>query len=115
MPSAVRLIHIRKGYKRTLRVRDLDQLGIPHQGQPLSWGPENGFTIVMSDEMSDSLIAALPKEFIALLAPGQTRLSPKVEIADDSGQGNLLGLLNDSLSDPDDDDESSTDDIDPDE
>ena len=112
---AVRLIHMRKGFKRTLRPKDLDQLGVPHEGVALSWSAENQFTIVMSDEMSDSLVAALPKEFVALPVPGEAKTSIHDDFADDSAQGNLLGLLNDSLVDPADDDESLTGDVDPDE
>lgn len=105
---AVRLIHIRKNFRRTLRVSDLDQLGVPHEGKPLSWDASNGFTIVTSREMSDSLVAKLPKEFIALPVPGEDEIRIDDDDVDDSAQGNLFKLPSDSLIDPADDDESST-------
>jgi hypothetical protein len=111
---AVRYIRIRKGFKRTLRVKDLEQLGIPHEGQPLSWGVHNGFTIVMSKEMSDSLVAKLPNEFIALPVKGEDE-SPSTDSVDDSESDDPQESVVDSEGDPEDDDESSTGDDDPDE
>lgn len=65
--KAVKFIHGRPGYSRYLSLEDLDHLGIkfPVSTENLVWNQENQHTIVMSNEMSDSLVEALPDEFVA--------------------------------------------------
>jgi hypothetical protein len=64
--KAVRHRNPRAGYIRILRTSDLDALGIKHKGQDLVWNQDNNFTIVMNNQMSDSLVERLPTEFIAM-------------------------------------------------
>jgi len=63
--KAVQYANPRAGYVRILRTTDLDSLGIQHKGEDLIWNKENNFTIVMNNQMSDSLVERLPTEFIA--------------------------------------------------
>jgi hypothetical protein len=63
--KAVRYVENRAGYVRILRTSDLDSLGIKHHGEDLVWNQENNFTIVMNNQMSDSLVERLPTEFVA--------------------------------------------------
>jgi hypothetical protein len=60
----VRSKKARAGFTRILRTKDLDRLGIKHKGEDLVWSPENKHTLVMSDQLSDSLVEKLPTEFI---------------------------------------------------
>jgi hypothetical protein len=68
------------GKIRILRTQDLDQLGIKHKGEDLVWSPENRYNIVMSNQMSDSLVDKLPNEFAAYDADGEDE-SPEPEVA----------------------------------
>lgn len=107
----VRYARPRPGYKRTLRTKDLDQLGIEHKNEDLTWSPENRFEVVLSNKMSESLVAKLPGEFVLFDTDGEDE-APEVEermtsLADSitrSGEG----FSDDPVSDSGDDDESST-------
>lgn len=68
--KAVRYARPRPNFRRTLRPRDLDMLGLENKGETLVWSPENKFTIVMSNKASESLVAKLPGEFILFDAEG---------------------------------------------
>lgn len=62
---SVRYSNPRAGYQRILRTSDLEALGVKHRGEDLVWNTENNFTVVMSNQMSDSLVERLPTEFVA--------------------------------------------------
>lgn len=114
----VRYIKVRANFTRTLRVKDLEMLGIPHLNKPLSFHSGNQFTLVMSNKMAESLVAKLPKEFMMFDPEGDdetpevleplTSLMPSINSKPEESS-------DDSLGDPDDDDESSTGDDGPDE
>jgi len=77
--KAVRYANPRSGYVRILRTTDLDSLGIKHKGEDLVWSKENNFTIVMNNQMSDSLVERLPTEFIAVDAEEADEADPVLE------------------------------------
>ena len=114
----VRYARPRPNFTRTFRVKDLDQLGIPHFDEPISFHSGNRFEVVMSNRMSESFVAKLPNEFILFDVDGDDEapevLNQMTSITP-SASSNLQELPFDSLGDPDDDDESSTGDDDPDE
>lgn len=74
--KSVHYLHPRANFTRSLRVKDLDALGIEVK-EDLVFEPKNKFTIVLSNKTSDSLVAALPKEFKAYPADGDDE-SPEV-------------------------------------
>jgi hypothetical protein len=107
----VRYARPRANFIRTLRVKDLDQLGIDHKGEDLVWDKDNGFEIVMSNKMSDSLVEKLPNEFILFDSDAEDEpvevLDPMTSLA--SQQSELPEEEPESSeSDPDDGASSST-------
>lgn len=60
--AQVRYKRGRPTFRRILRPMDLVRHGIEVDGD-LVWDKTNGFTVEMSDEQSDSLVAAFPNEF----------------------------------------------------
>ena len=63
--AKVHLLHTtgRPGYRRILRVQDVIQKFDIDPGKELVWERANRHTVEMSDELSDSLVAAFPSEF----------------------------------------------------
>jgi len=99
------------GKIRILRPVDLDRLGIKtHKGEDLVWNPENRYTIVMSNQLSDSLVDKLPNEFAAYDAEGADE-SLDVEVAatslDASNAGSDEGSPDESESSGDDEEQST--------
>lgn len=113
--KSVRYMYPRANFRRVLRPTDLERLGMINVKETLVWEPENGFTIVMNNKLSDSLVDKLPSEFIALDADGDDEapvvLEPMTSIAQ-STSGNPAGSPIEAVPNLDDDDESSTDDDD---
>lgn len=107
----VRYARPRANFERILRVSDLDALGVPHKGEPLVWNQANGFEIVMSNKMSESLVDKLPKEFILFDTDGEDEapevLEPMTSLAQ-SASDEPEELPDESESAGDDDDESLT-------
>jgi hypothetical protein len=64
--KAVKFASAGTGVERHLSLADLDSLGIKYSDSQagLVWSDHNDHTIVMSNEMSDSLVEALPGEFV---------------------------------------------------
>lgn len=61
--------HAGSGIVRVLRAKDLDRHGIEHKledGEDMVWNEANGFSVVMSNRASDSLVELLPDEFEAV-------------------------------------------------
>jgi hypothetical protein len=114
--KTVRYARPRPNFSRTFRVKDMDRLGIPHLGQPISFNMGNQFQVVMSNKMSESFVAKLPGEFILFDIKGNDEapevLEPLTSLTP-SASSNPQESLFDSEGDPDDDDESSTGDDDP--
>ena len=54
----------RANFVRVIRVKDMDRLGISHKGEDLVFSTDNGFEIVMSNKMSESLVDKFPGEFL---------------------------------------------------
>jgi len=107
----VRLKKARSNYRRVLRAKDLDARGVKHKGSDLVWSPENNFTIEMTNQMSDSLVAAFPDEFVTSDADGDDE-SPDVQDAMTSlasgPEGSVPGSPDESLASSADDEGSST-------
>lgn len=102
----------RAKFRRVFRVSDLDRLSIPHKGEDLVFSADNRFTIVMSNKMSESFVAAFPKEFKAYPAEGDDE-SHELEVKDplisltESSHDEPEGLLDASVE-PENDDSKST-------
>lgn len=60
----VRYARPRANFTRGIRVKDMDRLGIEHKGEDLMFSQANGFEIVMSNKMSESLVDKFPGEFL---------------------------------------------------
>jgi hypothetical protein len=107
----VRLKKARPNYRRILRTKDLDARSVKHKGADLVWGPENNFSIEMTNQMSDSLVAAFPGEFVMSDADGDDE-SPTVQDVMTSlasgPQGSVPGSPDESLASSADDEGSST-------
>jgi len=105
--KSVTYIRGRAKFRRVLRPSDLDRLGVPHKDEDLVFSPENKFTIVMNNKMSDSLVAAFPDDFKAYSVDGDDE-EPEIEVKEP-----LTSLTASSAQDPDesaDDSEESGDD-----
>jgi hypothetical protein len=109
----VRYRYASSGTSRRLRVADLDALGIDHkQDEDLVFNQANKFTIEMNNKASDSLVAALPKEFAVVGEDEDDEFevpAPMTSIAQ-SGSGEPQGDPNWSHPDEIDPDASSGDD-----
>lgn len=73
----VRYARPRANFVRRLRPIDLRQLGIDHN-EELVWNQANRFEIVLSNKVSESLVARLPDEFILFEAGGEDE-APEVK------------------------------------
>lgn len=51
-------------YRRELSAADVQRLGASHAKADLVFSRENGFTLELSNEVSDSLVEKLPEEFV---------------------------------------------------
>lgn len=85
--KAVKLVHDNEGVERHLSLADMDQLGVKYPSSQAGLVWRGSKSIVMSNEMSDSLVAALPGEFTAVDADevDETEPAKKVETVDTSG------------------------------
>lgn len=94
----------KKDFVRTLRPIDLASLGIQSK-ETLVWSEQNNFCLLLSDELSDSLVEKLPTELKAVDAEGDEPLE-----VDDSNATSQLPeeIVDDSEGDEIDDDESLT-------
>lgn len=114
--KAVRFNRPRANFRRILRPHDLEALGISSK-ETLVWNPENNFTIVMNNKLSESLVGKLPGEFTMSDTEGDDEdpevLDPMTSLAQ-SGSGHPEGSADESKDDPDDDDDESIDADDPD-
>lgn len=68
----MRTVHLRRAranFRRVLRPEDLERVGIEdkvHKGRVLVWDKDNKFSVEMTNQLSDSLVAAFPNEFKAI-------------------------------------------------
>lgn len=67
----VRYAKPKANYVRTIRVSDMDRLGIKHKGEDLVFNQGNNFMLVMSNQMSESLVEKLPGMFVVADAEGE--------------------------------------------
>ena len=98
--KSVRYLKARSGVVRILRTKDLDRLDIKHKGQDLVWNKDNNFTIVMNNQMSDSLVEKLPGDFVASDADGEDETPEVQEVMTSlasSGTGSDMGLPESSV------------------
>ena len=99
--KSVRYRKARSGVVRILRTQDLDRLGIKHKGQDLTWNQANNFTVVMNNQMSDSLVEKLPGDFDASDAEGEDETPEVQEVMTSlasSGTGSDMDLPESSVS-----------------
>lgn len=100
----------RPDFNRVLRPQDLATLGIETK-EILVWSTENNFQLTLNNKLSESLVAKLPDDFYL----SNRQDDEPAPIVDDLDAGSPEEIVNDSQSDENDDDESLTVDIDPDE
>lgn len=106
----------RSSHKRTLRSSDFVLLGIDGVDHDVTWSAENGFTVVMNNKVSDSLVEALPNEFaiVGEDEPDPVVLDPMTSLAS-SASLSPEESLDSSQDDENDDEGDSSADDDPDE
>lgn len=75
--KTVRYARPRANFVRRMRPIDLQRLGIDHK-EELVWSQANQFQIVLSNKLSESLVAKLPGEFILFEAGGEDE-APEVK------------------------------------
>lgn len=79
-------------FSRVLRLKDLELMGLPTDellaNEHLVWDTKNSFTIVLPDEVSDSLAERFPRDFRSLPLPGvETPSSDESGPSTDQGSG----------------------------
>jgi len=117
--KTVHYVFPRAGFQRIFRPRDMAQLGcIEVFTEDLVWSTENKFSIVMSDEASDLLVAKLPEEFRAYPVKGDEPEAEAEELPPVIRRRSKASSVPESVPDQsegeaDDDDESSTPPLDP--
>jgi len=84
--------------RRELDPASLERLGVDYPHGTMVFGPDTGHMIEMSNEASDSLVAALPDEFELVDLPDGQTLSPSTGL-------DLDGLPISMDGDEDDDDD----------
>lgn len=95
----------KKDFSRVLRPIDLASLGIQSK-ETLVWSEQNRFCLVLNNKLSESLAEKLPNDFLITDAEGD---EPDIEISDPlTSLQSPQGVVNDSLDDENDGDESST-------
>lgn len=104
----VRYIRVKPNFRRIMRVKDFVALGIDPPASDQMWSAQNRFTVVMSNELSDSLVAKLPAEFMIM-----NELGDDDAPIDESASSDPQEQSDASEGDPDDDDESLTGEVDP--
>ena len=107
----VRYTEPKPNFTRTMRIQDFVSLGIPAPPADAVWSTANGFTVVMSNKVSDSLVAKLPEDFMIMKELGDDEILSNdvmVTSSDQSASVDPKKSSDDSQGDPDDDDESLT-------
>lgn len=88
-------VHYRKpraNFRRVLRPKDLEQLGISGVKETLIWETSNRFTVVLNNKVSESLVEKLPTEFKMTDAEGDDEIPEVPEL--------LTSLAESASSDP---------------
>lgn len=96
----VRSTKARSHYRRILRPQDLESRGVEHKGESLIFEGANGHEIVMSNKMSDSLVAAFPGEFLVFDVDGDDEPASAPEpLTSNANPDSLVGAPDASVSD----------------